>query len=105
MKKQEIKSMSFEEAENKAIYYNRLDSTGTQVFCELDNKEIKENLILNTMQINDFLNALEHYKNSISFDKKTNQGEYMFKVGLKMGLENALLLWYRSNKYIDSNNK
>jgi len=105
MKKQQIKSMSFEEAENKAIYYNRLDSTGTQVFYELDNKEIKENLILDTMQINDFLNALEHKIDSISFDKKTNQDEYMFKVGLKMGLKNALHLWYHSNKYIDSNNK
>ena len=105
MKKQQIKSMSFKEAENKVIHYNRFDSTGTQVFCELDNKEIKEKLILNTMQINDFLNALEHKINSISFDKKTNQDEHIFKVGLKMGLENALHLWYHSNKYIDSNNK
>ena len=100
-----IKSMSFKEAENKVIYYNRLDSTGTEVFCELDNKEIKEKLNLNTMQINDFLNALEHKINSIDFDKKTSQDEYMFKLGLKTGLENALHLWYHSDKYIKNNKK
>lgn len=100
-----LKSMSFKEAENKVIYYKRLDSTGTQVFCELDNKEIKEKLLLNTIQINDFLNALEHKIDSMNFDKKTNQEEDMFKVGFKMGLEKALYLWYHSNTYIKNNDK
>ena len=92
MNKDKLKTMSFEEANNINTIYTRIDSTGTQVEDSFTQEEIKTKLNLNTMQINDFLNALEHKIDSMNFDKKTNKDEYMFKVGLKMGLENALHL-------------
>jgi len=101
MKKEQIKCMSFEEAKNEAIYYDRLDSTGTKVFCELDNKEIKEELILNTMQINDFITAIEHKIDNT----KITEDRSDILLGFKLGLSSALDLWYHSKKYIDNNNK
>ena len=97
--------MTFKEADDINTSYTRLDSTGTQVEDSFTQEEIKTKLNLDTMQINDFLNALEHKINSIDFDKKTSQDEYMFKLGLKTGLENALHLWYHSDKYIKNNKK
>lgn len=100
-----LKTMTFKEADDINTSYTRLDSTGTQVEDSFTQEEIKTKLNLDTMQINDFLNALEHKINSIDFDKKTSQDEYMFKLGLKTGLENALHLWYHSDKYIKNNKK
>jgi hypothetical protein len=101
MKKNTIKSMSFEEAENKAINYTRLDSTGTKVFDKLDNKEMKMVLILNTMQINDFITAIEH---KIDNTKITEDRSDLL-LGYKLGLESALDLWYNAKHYLDNENK
>jgi len=101
----DIEKTTFEEVEHANKHYSRTDSTGTKVYDTFTQKEMEVNAILDTMQIQNFMKALEHKIDSISFDKKTDKDDYMFKVGLKMGLESALNLWFHSDKYIDDNNK
>ena len=101
MKKKAIKSMSFEEAEKLAIDYTRLDSTGAKVFDKLNDKEIKTELTFLTMQIDDFITAIEHKIDNI----KISEDRADLWLGYKLGLESALDLWYNAKEYINNTNK